>query len=91
MRVEKYNFESPRKCKECGCEDVSVVDSRIEFNGITRRRKLCNKCGCRYNTYEITEADLFELTNGYKGKEQRLNTLKLKQKVRELLIEIDKY
>lgn len=41
------------KCPFCGYEDTKVVDSRVQDdNSVIRRRRLCEKCGKRFTTYE---------------------------------------
>ena len=41
------------KCPFCGYEDTKVVDSRAQDdNSVIRRRRLCEKCGKRFTTYE---------------------------------------
>ena len=44
------------KCIYCGSTDSKVIDSRAveETNSIKRRRE-CNNCGKRFNTYEKIE------------------------------------
>jgi len=44
------------KCPVCGATDSRVLDSRPvdEGNSIKRRRE-CNGCGRRFNTYEVIE------------------------------------
>jgi len=45
------------KCIFCGHEDSKVIDSRLndETNSIRRRRE-CLKCGKRFTTYEMVES-----------------------------------
>src|SRR4030042_5878297 len=41
------------KCPFCGKDDSQVLESRtVEDGDATRRRRLCNKCGKRFTTYE---------------------------------------
>ena len=41
------------KCPFCNYEDTRVIDSRSqEDNSVIRRRRLCEKCGKRFTTYE---------------------------------------
>lgn len=41
------------RCPFCSNEDTKVVDTRsIEDNTIIKRRRLCEKCNERFNTYE---------------------------------------
>lgn len=44
------------KCPFCGKEDTRVIDSRpIDEGTCTRRRRICDACGRRFNTYERVE------------------------------------
>ena len=41
------------RCPYCGYEDTKVIDTRShDENRIIKRRRLCEKCGKRFNTYE---------------------------------------
>ncbi|MBQ2714017.1 MAG: transcriptional repressor NrdR [Clostridia bacterium] len=44
------------KCMYCGCMNSKVVDSRVNEDGTSiRRRRECEGCGKRYTTYETIE------------------------------------
>ena len=44
------------KCMYCGCLDSKVVDSRLNEDGTSiRRRRECVNCGKRFTTYETVE------------------------------------
>ncbi|MDE6550183.1 MAG: transcriptional regulator NrdR [Clostridia bacterium] len=44
------------KCMFCGCIDSKVIDSRLNDDGTSiRRRRECINCGKRYTTYETIE------------------------------------
>lgn len=44
------------KCIYCGCIDSRVIDSRLNDDGTSiRRRRECINCGKRYTTYETIE------------------------------------
>ncbi len=44
------------KCIYCGCMNSKVVDSRVNEDGTSiRRRRECEGCGKRYTTYETIE------------------------------------
>ena len=44
------------KCPYCGSPDSKVIDSRsIEENSSIRRRRECNNCQARFNTFETVE------------------------------------
>ncbi len=45
------------KCPFCNCLDSKVVDSRLNDDGTSiRRRRECTDCGKRYTTYEKIES-----------------------------------
>ena len=44
------------KCPFCGTQDTQVVDSRVNEEGISvRRRRRCSSCMKRFTTYETVE------------------------------------
>ncbi len=44
------------KCMFCGCMNSKVIDSRINEEGTSiRRRRECEQCGRRFTTYETVE------------------------------------
>ena len=43
------------KCPGCGSLDSRVLDSRPTADGSVKRRRECNGCGRRFNTYEVVE------------------------------------
>lgn len=44
------------KCQICGNMDSKVIDSRVNDDGTSiRRRRECTKCGKRFTTYETIE------------------------------------
>lgn len=45
------------RCPFCGEEDTKVIDSR-SIEGKKKRRRLCQKCGKRFTTYEVVERPL---------------------------------
>jgi transcriptional repressor NrdR len=48
------------RCPHCGSFDDKVVESRTLANGdAIRRRRECNKCGCRFTSYERVEDKQF--------------------------------
>ena len=55
------------KCPFCGVDDTQVIDSRVneEGNSIRRRRK-CSACDKRFTTYEVAELHMPQVvkTNG---------------------------
>jgi len=57
-RSERLNeFKNIMHCDNCGNEQIMVHDSRM-IGGVRRRRKICNVCGNRTTTYEISKEDL---------------------------------
>lgn len=43
-------------CTQCQSEDIKVIESRDVAEGqAIRRRRMCNKCGHRFTTYERLE------------------------------------
>jgi transcriptional repressor NrdR len=47
------------KCPFCGAEDTQVIDSRVNDEGDTiRRRRRCSACEKRFTTYEVAELHL---------------------------------
>ena len=44
------------KCPYCSHDQTKVVDKRDLAAGSTRRRRLCTRCGRRFNTYEQAES-----------------------------------
>jgi transcriptional repressor NrdR len=44
------------KCTQCQSDDIKVIESRDVAEGqAIRRRRMCNKCGQRFTTYERLE------------------------------------
>lgn len=44
------------KCNQCHSDDIKVIESRDVADGqAIRRRRMCNKCGHRFTTYERLE------------------------------------
>ncbi|MEN6527568.1 MAG: hypothetical protein ABFD65_13885 [Candidatus Polarisedimenticolia bacterium] len=41
------------KCVKCGHASTSVVDSRPDKAEAIRRRRRCDGCGARFNTWEV--------------------------------------
>ena len=52
-------------CPFCQHEDTRVIDSRVSEDGATiRRRRECEKCGERFNTFETAEIKLPSVVKG---------------------------
>ena len=41
------------KCRRCNHPSTRVVETRVQDDGITRRRRACEECGFRFNSFEI--------------------------------------
>lgn len=41
------------KCRRCNHPSTRVVETRVLDDGITKRRRACEECGFRFNSYEI--------------------------------------
>ena len=53
--------EMDMKCPFCNFGDTKVIDSRAQDdNSVIRRRRMCEKCGKRFTTYE--RMDLIPIT-----------------------------
>ena len=44
---------SSTSCRECG-NRTRIIDSRINDDGATRRRRACTECGARHSTIEVS-------------------------------------
>jgi len=65
------------KCTQCQSDDIKVIESRDVAEGqAIRRRRMCNKCGYRFTTYERLERpQLIVIKND--GKRELFNRSKL--------------
>lgn len=41
------------KCRRCNHPSTRVVETRVQEDGITKRRRACEECGFRFNSFEI--------------------------------------
>ena len=57
-------MKTTKCCPKCGHSNTFIVDSRTYNNATTRRRRECDKCGYRYNTFEVSEED-FNIIKNY--------------------------
>ena len=48
------------KCPKCKCKESYVIDTSDEGSYI-RRRRVCNKCGTRYSTFELSKLEYLDL------------------------------
>ena len=65
------------KCNQCQGDDIKVIESRDVAEGqAIRRRRMCNRCGHRFTTYErIERPQLIIIKND--GTRQLFNRTKL--------------
>lgn len=50
------------KCPECGSKKAKVTDSRFrDKDNVIKRRRKCENCSKRFNTYEVSEKKYYEL------------------------------
>ena len=65
------------KCPFCGDEETKVTDKRDnEEEGLTRRRRECQKCSRRFTTYERPEIEIIVIKKD--GEKEAYNRDKLK-------------
>ena len=66
------------KCMFCGCTSSKVIDSRLNEEGTSiRRRRECEQCGKRFTTYETVETTpILVVKKG--GNRQTFDPLKIK-------------
>ncbi len=66
------------KCPFCGAEDTQVIDSRINDEGDSiRRRRRCAACDKRFTTYETAELHLPQVVK-QNGTREEFNREKLR-------------
>lgn len=53
--------------------NTKVIDSRLKEGGLIKRRRECNVCKYRFNTYEIDEDLYFKLNKKEKNNDQESN------------------
>jgi transcriptional repressor NrdR len=81
-----YNFSlNIMLCPFCGNSETKVIDSRDTNDGkAIRRRRECEKCACRFSTYE--EVELLRLTIIKKdGRKEEYDQKKIKSGVEKAL------
>jgi len=67
------------KCPFCGTDDTQVVDSRVNDEGNSiRRRRRCSECDKRFTTYESVELTLPQVVK-QNGKREDYSRNKLHQ------------
>jgi transcriptional repressor NrdR len=73
------------RCPFCGTEDTQVVDSRVNDEGNSiRRRRRCSKCDKRFTTYESVELTLPQVVK-QNGKREDFSRNKLHQSLSRAL------
>lgn len=70
------------KCPFCGQDDTQVIDSRVNDEGDSiRRRRKCSECDKRFTTYETADLRLPQVVKGNGGRED-FSENKLKESFR---------
>jgi len=73
------------RCPFCGTEDTQVVDSRVNDEGNSiRRRRRCSKCDKRFTTYESVELTLPQVVK-QNGKREDFSRNKIHQSLSRAL------
>jgi transcriptional repressor NrdR len=73
------------KCPFCGTDDTQVVDSRVNDEGNSiRRRRRCSECDKRFTTYESVELTLPQVVK-QNGKREDFSRNKLHQSLSRAL------
>jgi len=73
------------RCPFCGTDDTQVVDSRVNDEGNSiRRRRRCSKCDKRFTTYESVELTLPQVVK-QNGKREDFSRSKLHQSLSRAL------
>ena len=73
------------KCPFCGADDTQVVDSRVNDEGNSiRRRRRCSECDKRFTTYESVELTLPQVVK-QNGKREDFSRNKLHQSLSRAL------
>lgn len=72
-------------CPFCQCVDTRVIDSRVsDDGGSIRRRRECEQCGERFNTFETAEVKLPNVVNS-DGRREPFDEAKLRTGFRRAL------
>lgn len=59
------------KCPFCGATDTQVIDSRVNDEGDSiRRRRRCQACNKRFTTYEVVELRMPQLVKSNGSREE---------------------
>ena len=73
------------KCPFCGTDDTQVVDSRVNDEGNSiRRRRRCSECDKRFTTYESVKLTLPKVGK-QNGKREDFSRIKLHQSLSRAL------
>lgn len=66
------NLNNILVCENCGEQQISVCDSRM-LAGTRRRRIICNVCGHKSTTYEISNEEFERLLNEGENQKAKYN------------------
>jgi transcriptional repressor NrdR len=73
------------KCPFCGADDTQVIDSRVNEEGDSiRRRRRCASCDKRFTTYEAADLHLPQVIKG-NGNREEFSEEKLREGFRRAL------
>lgn len=73
------------KCPFCGVDDTQVIDSRVNDEGDSiRRRRRCGHCDKRFTTYETADLHLPQVVKG-NGNREEFSEEKLREGFRRAL------
>jgi transcriptional repressor NrdR len=73
------------KCPFCGANDTQVIDSRVNEEGDSiRRRRRCASCDKRFTTYEAADLHLPQVVKG-NGNREEFSEEKLREGFRRAL------
>jgi transcriptional repressor NrdR len=73
------------KCPFCGADDTQVIDSRVNDEGDSiRRRRRCGSCDKRFTTYETADLHLPQVVKG-NGNREEFSEDKLREGFRRAL------
>lgn len=73
------------KCRRCSHPSTRVVETRVQDDGITRRRRACEECGFRFNSYEIPPEAMRAVLHDIKRWQDRLVSPVLLKRRRNLV------
>ena len=86
--MKVYVNHNPYECPKCGSLDQRTCDSRTTGSG-RRRRRICEACGNRYTTYELTEEDYKNYVKSRYVAETYVRLIRLMAETEELQVPIE--